>query len=133
MGVGVDDHHCARLVDRDIDDLGARRLDDDHLLAFFLLVGDDHLFVGDEVAGGRGPSPKALDRVHHVLLSVCDCLAQLPGPIEVFVQQIDDFWVVEQGKHALVPGLIGLERLVPLVLLEEAGRLHDLKWIRRCG
>ena len=47
-------------------------------------------------------------------------------PLQVVVQQIDHFGIVEQGDYRLIPSLIGLQGVVFFQLFQKAGGEHNL-------
>ena len=85
---------CLGFVVGDVDDLVIRRLDH-HDVVFDV----DVLFVvGIYVAGRVRFLADTLDRLHQALFLIGNSLTQFPGPIDVFVQQCQCLWVVEQGN-----------------------------------
>ena len=59
--------------------------------------------VGAQVAGRIGPIAERLDRIQHVGALVQHGRAQVVGPVEIVVQQLDDFGVVQQRDDRVVP------------------------------
>ena len=125
----VDD---GRVVDRDVDDLGVRRLDHDDLRL------DQHLLavIRAQVARLVGTAPELLDRVHDPVLLREHRITQPLGPLEALAHHLQDLREGSQGLHAGVPGLVlqGTPQ-GPTgeagVRFDPAGRLDDLQGIGR--
>jgi hypothetical protein len=86
------------IVGRHVDDVGARRLDVDVLLA-----AHDLVLVRLQVAGIPDGAPIILDRVQHVALLIGDRLAHLIGPRRVVVEPAQHVRELEQADDAAVP------------------------------
>ncbi len=87
------------------------------------------MLVALEIAGGVGPLTKRLDRVQQFLLLVNGSVAQLTGPVEVLVHELNHFRIIEQSDDRVVPVLVGLKRRIGFVVFKVTGRLHDLQRI----
>lgn len=84
-------NHALGFVVRNIDNiLGNGRDFDDAFIARDVLIR-----VTFQVAGRVGAVPESLDCSYNVTLLGNDCLAKAPGPVNVFVEKIDDLRVVE--------------------------------------
>ena len=109
------------------DVVGNRRNLDDAVVARHLLV-----VVAFQVAGGVGAVAKFLDGTHHVFLLRDDGFAEAPGPVDVFVEELHDLRIVEQGDDRVVPFGIRLQGRVCFEVLEKATGLDDLQRVGRC-
>ena len=112
-----------------VDDLRVRALDRDDLV----LGAHGLLVVGHQVARRLHLAAEALDRIHHLARIRCDLFAEADRPVEAGRHHPDDVGGVQQVAHALVPGRIGLERLVLREAVEEAVRLDDVEGVGRRG
>ena len=96
-----------------------------------IVVGDGLAFVGFEITGSISAIAKRFDSRQNVRLLVDNGFAEPPGPVDFLVHHVDDFGIVQQCDHRLVPGLIRLERAVLSEFVEETRRLHDFQRIGR--
>ena len=125
--------HDHRRVGRDVDHLGALRLDHDDLVR---LLGDHLLLGGLQVARLVGLAAHALDRVEQLGLLAEDGVAEIPRPVEVLVHAREHRREAAQRLHGGVPVLF-LECLLEGlagelgVRLDPAIRFDDLERIGR--
>ncbi len=127
-GVRLVHDHVSRLVVGYVDHLRVDRFDDDGLS----LLRHHLALVGFQVARRVCAVAKVLDRLQQLRLLVKSGFAQLPGPVEIRVHELDHFRVIEQRHNRVVPVLVGLELGVGFVRFQITGGLYDLKRIRGC-
>jgi hypothetical protein len=94
--------------------------------------GDDLLLCAFEIPCFLGLAAQRLDRVHHVLRLVHECLAKIDRPCEVCVHFGDQCRKFSHGLHVLIPGLVVHFRDIVCVF-HESCRLDDFHRIGRRG
>jgi hypothetical protein len=117
-----------RLVIGNVNNLLVRRRNLDHAI----LIADGLTIVSLQVAGCIGHVTESLDGGNDVRLLSNDSFSEPPGPVDILVQEFDDFRVVEECGDGFIPFLVGLQRGIGLEPFEETRRLHDLQRIGRC-
>jgi hypothetical protein len=125
-----------RLVIRNIDDVGLRRLDRDHPPVFLCPDRDLLLLGGFQILLTLRPRAQSLDGVHHVALLCEHRVAQFLRPIELSAHHFKNSPSRRQGFDAVIPFLLGrlgfqLIALEVLVSLHPAFRLDHLQRIGR--
>ena len=121
-----------RVVDGDVDDLGARRLDDNDRLLLDDLRLDLLLLVRLERAGPFGLLAHPLDGVHDVALLLQERVAEFGGPLDVVAKTLDDVGQRGHRLDAWIPRLfrdLVSQRLVlqARILREPLLELDDLE------
>ena len=123
----VDDHFLG-LVVRHVDDVFLHRGDRNSAR----LLGDELVVVRLQIAGGVGAVAEIFDGGDDIGLLADNCFAQAPGPVEILVEHLDDFRVVEQCDDRIVPIRVRFQRRVLLQVLEETAGLDDLQGVGGC-
>ncbi len=121
----VDDE---RVVSRNVDDLGDRRLDQDGAVIV------DHALLRRvrQGASGLGALAQILHGLHYPILIGHERFAQAPRPVEARIHHVEHLGKRGQREHAGIPSLPHegvVERAAgePRVFAHEAGRLHDVQ------
>ena len=109
--------HLRWLIVRYVDHFGVYRMDLDTISRNF-----DHLvFIAYQVSSGISLTSKFHYRREYVRLLDEHRLSELPCPIQIVTQQRDDFGIIEQRHHRLVPVFIRREGTVFCHGVQEAG------------
>src|ERR1043166_4549069 len=87
-----------RFIDRDVDHLRTRRNDFDDSA----VVHDGLLWRRLQVAKSQRLVAQTLDGIHHILLLIDEGLADLRGPREVVIHELQNRRETRQGLDALV-------------------------------
>jgi hypothetical protein len=114
-----------RLVVGHVNNIVINRIDFDNAV----VVTDNLVFIRFQVARSIGAVAKAFDGGNRVRLLVYKCLAQLPGPVQILIEEPNDLGIIEQGNDRIVPLAVGLQSGICIQLVEEARRLDDLQRI----
>ena len=120
----LNDHYLWLVVGH-INNVVLDRYDLDDVIIF----ADGLILIGFQIAGNISPVAKYLDCRNDTFLLADDGLAKPPGPVDIVIQQCDDFRIIDQRDHRLVPVLIRFERAVDFVRLQKSRSLHDLQRI----
>jgi len=125
-GVALVNRHTRRFIVGHIDYLrvGGSDLDDT-----LIIECDRLMLIALEIPCDASPLPKTTDRCKHLTFLGDYCAAQLPCPVEVFVQQRDNLRIIQQCYDGLVPILIGFQVRIRLSCLQKARSLNDLQGI----
>jgi hypothetical protein len=62
--------------------------------------------VALQVAGGVCPVAERLDGSHDIGLLRDDGFTKAPGPVEVLIQQVNDFRIVQERDDRVIPFLV---------------------------
>ena len=128
--------NCRRIVVGNVDRIGLRLLDDDHLLVLLLLNADLLLLVGDELVARLRLCAQPLYRIHHVGLLRQHGIAEILGPVDLVAHHRENIGCTGQRLDAVVPCLLVdrcLERIAFQILVgfHPAVGLHGLQGIGR--
>ena len=97
----------------------------------FIVHHNDLVLVALQIAGHPCAFAEIAYRRNQFGLLNEHRLAKLPGPVEILVQQRNDFRVVQQRNNGIVPVLIGLEIQIVFAGFEKAGSLDNLYRVGR--
>lgn len=115
------------LIVRNVNDLRLRPLD----FNYTVVAADDLVIVAFEIPRRVSTLAKFLDRVHNFRLLIHDRFTERPGPIEIFIQVVNDLRIVQQCDDRIIPVFVRLEVRILFVVFEKSLRLHELKRIGR--
>lgn len=95
-----------RLVVWDVDNVFLDGDDFDDTIGF----GDVLIFVTAQIARGVGAIAEYFHGFNDVGLLRDDSFPKLPGPVEIFIQELNDFGVIRERDNGIVPVFVGLQR-----------------------
>ena len=124
---GLVDDNPARFIVRHVDNFRIDRRYFDHIVD----LADGLPIIGLQVSCRHRTATKRLDSIEHRRLLIDNGFTEIPCPVEIFVQQSDDFRIVQQRDDRVIPVVIGFQVRILLDLFQIPGGLYNLQWIAR--